>query len=226
MCILTFVPQKDNQICITHSRDESVLRPAAIPPSKYLIGNQHIRFPKDPQGGGTWFAQGQDWVLCLLNGAFEDHITKSTYRASRGTIIKDFFQYKDLNDFLCHFNANGLEPFTLVLFDIKNQKNHQLVWDEKVLNIQHFDAQKPHIWLSSTLYNNDLKKEKSKLFYDFLDASHDVIRYHNSHKFNHLEHQNPKRRIENIHTIAITQVKGSYEKLEMEYIRMMNDELI
>jgi uncharacterized protein with NRDE domain len=70
MCVLTYIPQSDGRIAITHNRDEHIQRPAAIPPQAYLIGNQEVTYPKDPIGGGTWFAHNEDWVVCLLNGAF------------------------------------------------------------------------------------------------------------------------------------------------------------
>lgn len=218
MCILTYIPQKNEALFITHSRDENILRPAAIPPSFYQIENQNVIFPKDPQGGGTWFAQSKDWVLCLLNGAYEDHITKPQYRASRGTIITDFFQNPNFDEFQFRFNAQGLEPFTLVLFDINNSKIHQLIWDEKVLNIQHFDSQKPYIWLSSTLYDASLKKSKTDVFYRFIQSKNDILDFHKTHSFKHSEHEGTKRIIKNIHTVSISQVVKSGDKIKFSYV--------
>jgi uncharacterized protein with NRDE domain len=77
MCVLTFVPNTDFGYILTNNRDENSVRPKAIPPRKYKIGNSAIYFPKDAHAGGTWIAQNQSYTLCLLNGAFEKHIQKA-----------------------------------------------------------------------------------------------------------------------------------------------------
>jgi uncharacterized protein with NRDE domain len=220
VCVLTYIPNANGSITITHNRDEHVLRPRAIPPQVYLIENQKVIFPKDPLGGGTWFAQSDDWVVCLLNGAFEAHERKPKYRTSRGTIITDFFQNPDIQHFMHHFEVIGLEPFTFLAFDLKEKKVHQLVWDEKVLHFKNIDALQPHIWSSSTLYNTKIKAMRAKIFEQFVTiqpSAKQVIDFHKINIDNDLHKSFFVNIGENIKTVAITQVFCNKHKIKMNY---------
>ncbi len=220
MCVLTYIPHSDGRVTITHNRDEHILRPEAIPPRVYSIEKELVTFPKDPQGGGTWFAVHQDWVACLLNGAFEAHLRKSSYRASRGTIITDFFQKPNWSDFIQRFDPQGIEPFTLVLFDLSKNKIIQLSWDEKMLQVQHLLSHLPHIWSSSTLYNAQIKATRNQIFKQFTlsqPTAPQIIDFHKINKDNDL-HESFFVNIENkIKTVAITQVTGKHEAMKMSY---------
>jgi hypothetical protein len=50
------------------NRDESVLRPAALPPRRQVFGRRRAILPIDPQGNGTWVAVNDAGLaLALLN---------------------------------------------------------------------------------------------------------------------------------------------------------------
>ncbi len=220
MCVLSYIPHSDGRVTITHNRDEHILRPEAIPPQVYSIGNEMVTFPKDPQGGGTWFAVHQDWVACLLNGAFEAHVRQAFYRVSRGTIITDFFQTPNLQDFVQCFNPQGIEPFTLVLFNLKDHKIIQLTWDEKMLQLLHLDANQAHIWSSSTLYNASIRGMRTQIFKQFVatqPTAQQIRDFHKINKDNDL-HESFFVNIGNkIKTVAITQVTGKHETMKLRY---------
>jgi uncharacterized protein with NRDE domain len=170
MCTLTYIPLKNGDIAITHNRDEHRLRPAAIPPQAYPVGSGKAVFPKDPQSNGTWYAMHKDWVCCLLNGGFERHVSTPPYRRSRGTVIPDFLTTLDMGTFTAQFDAQGMEPFTFVAFDLKKQVVHQLVWDEKALHWQKLNPLSAHIWCSVTLYDSLIYKKRRSLFERFIDT--------------------------------------------------------
>jgi uncharacterized protein with NRDE domain len=221
MCVLTYIPHADGSITITHNRDEHISRPEAIPPQTYLLGKEEVMFPKDPQGGGTWFAIHQDWVCCLLNGGFEAHQSNPPYRASRGTIITDFFQKPDFYDFIKRFDPKGLEPFTLLLFDLQNRKIYQLVWDERILQIQHLDTKTPHIWSSSTLYNSAIKRNRSQIFKQFYATqpnASQIIDFHKVNINNDLHRSFFVNINDKIKTVAITQVSGKHKAVKTNYL--------
>lgn len=221
MCVLTYVPHGDKSVTITHNRDEHIQRPVAIPPKEYLIENQRIRFPKDPLGGGTWFASNDDWVVCLLNGAFEVHERKATYRESRGKIITGFFQNPDMQDFIERFDPIGIEPFTFVAFNLIQQQVYQMIWDEKVLHIMTLDATKPHIWSSATLYNQKIRTIRGKIFQQFCEEkpnSHQILDFHKVNIDNDLHKSFFVNINDVIKTVAITQISTQSHKIKMNYL--------
>ncbi len=221
MCVLTYIPQKSGLVTITHNRDEHISRPEAVPPQAYSVGNETVIFPKDPQGGGTWFAVHQDWVCCLLNGAFEAHLSQPPYRTSRGTIITSFLQYLDIQCFSAHFNFDGIEPFTFLVFNLKEKKIYQLVWDEKILQIVHLDATKEHIWSSSTLYSSKIKSTRKQIFQQFASirpSAKQIIDFHKVNINNDLHQSFFVNINDKIKTVAITQVTGRHGNMKMNYL--------
>ena len=220
MCVLTYIPHADGRVTITHNRDENILRPEAIPPQAYRIENEIVTFPKDPQGGGTWFAVHDNWVLCLLNGGFEAHESRAPYKESRGTIITKFFQNADNQQFIQKFSPIGYEPFTLVIFNLKEKKVQQLVWDEQILHIQNLDSKKPYIWSSSTLYNAAIKGTRKRIFEQFSSIKPTTFQIVDFHKMN-IDNDLHKSFFVNINdkikTVAITQVSGRQGTMKMKY---------
>jgi uncharacterized protein with NRDE domain len=227
MCVLTYIPLKNGQLSITHNRDEHIHRPQAINPIAYLINGEQVTFPKDPQGGGTWFAAHEDWVCCILNGAFEGHQRKPNYRISRGSIITDFFQNPDIQDFIRRFEPNGIEPFTFLAFDLKNNRIHQLVWDEKILHIFHLDPNRAHIWSSATLYNHSIKMTREKIFKQFVIQKPNANQVFDFHKLNidNDLHQSFFVNInDRIKTVAITQITGLHHNMSLTYESFYDNE--
>ena len=220
MCVLTYIPHTDGRVTITHNRDEHILRPEAIPPRSYQIGKEQVTYPKDPQGGGTWFAVHEDYVLCLLNGAYEKHESKPPYAASRGTIITQFFNHLSPQRFVNNFQPIGYEPFTLVIFDVKLHKIVQLVWDEKILQIRNFDSKVAHIWSSSTLYNTAIKATRVQIFNQFVTikpTAAQIIDFHKVNINNDLHQSFFVNINDKIKTVAITQVSGRHNTMKMSY---------
>jgi uncharacterized protein with NRDE domain len=221
MCVLTYIPRKNGLFIITHNRDEHILRPKAIPPKAQLLENEIVTYPIDPQGGGTWFAEHLDFVCCILNGAFHKHESLPPYRSSRGTIIFEFFKYKSVDVFLQKFDPKGLEPFTFVVFDLKNKQIYQLVWDEQIFHCHHIDGTKPQIWSSSTLYNEEIKSTRKKIFNQFATiepTAQQVIDFHKINVDNDLRKSFFVNIDDQIKTVAITQVSGKYGRKTLEYL--------
>ncbi len=220
MCVLTYIPHGKGHFTITHNRDENIHRPFALPPTSYVIDGETVVGPLDPQSGGTWFALHQDWVCCLLNGGFEKHQRKTAYRESRGTVIPSFFKYLDVAKFMYHFNAIGFEPFTLVVFNLKKLEVHQLVWDEHIFHCLRLDGQKPHIWSSSTLYSQEVKKGRQQLF-DHFNTSHpnadQVLDFHQINRENDWRESLFVNIDDVIKTVAITQASGCYPNIKLRY---------
>jgi uncharacterized protein with NRDE domain len=220
MCVLTYIPQPYGCVTITHNRDEHITRPTALPPTTYLVGAEKVIYPKDPQGEGTWFAVHQDWVCCMLNGAYQLHERKKTYRLSRGQVILYFMQHLDIQSFVSNFNAYDMEPFTFIAFDLKRQKIHQVIWDEKTLNLQHLSSKLPHIWSSVTLYNPEIRSMRKTIFEKFLEKkpnNQSILDFHQLNAKDSLGNGFFVNIDNRVRTVAITQVTGKYEEMELKY---------
>src|SRR5258708_5525570 len=123
MCTVTFLPLNETEFVLTSNRDEKSVRKPALQPSLYQVHNALVVFPKDQQAEGTWIASsGIPFTLCLLNGAFERHVSKKNYRISRGLMLLDFFHFNNVDVFLDEYNFEGIEPFTLLLLDTRKRK--------------------------------------------------------------------------------------------------------
>jgi len=171
MCTVTFYPN-NNEYILTSNRDEVKHRPT-LAPKKYIINNQEITFPKDEVAGGTWIATNNNTkTVCLLNGAFERHQRKESYSRSRGLVLLESFSYANVTDFINNVNLNGVEPFTLLLFDTKNTLEiTELRWDETKKHVSKIDATQPHIWSSSALYDKSTREQRKKWFQFLLDKN-------------------------------------------------------
>lgn len=227
MCVLTYIPQANGSVSITHNRDEHIRRPVAIAPAWRPLGTGEAMYPLDPQGGGTWFALHQDWICCLLNGGFVRHTRKPEgYQTSRGQIILRFLEQGNAADFAQKFDPEGLEPFTLVTFDLAQRQLHQYVWDERIWHVHHLDAAQPAIWSSSTLYDTPVKSSRQHIFKQFMRQNPAPTQIFDFHKL-HVKGDTGKSMFVNIDdaikTVAITQVNGSHQNMRMRYESFSNN---
>jgi uncharacterized protein with NRDE domain len=220
MCVLTYIPQSNGLVTITHNRDEHHTRPTALPPTEYVVGSEKVVFPKDPQGEGTWFAVHQDWICCMLNGAYQLHERKASYRQSRGQVILSFMQCLDIQIFVSKFDAYNMEPFTFIAFDLKRQKVHQVIWDEKTLNLQSLSEKTPYIWSSVTLYDSKIRAMRQQMFDQFLvnkPKAQAIFDFHQLNAKDSLGNGFFVNIDNRVHTVAITQVTGKYGEMELKY---------
>ena len=168
MCTVSFIPNKNGDFILTSNRDESPNR-NTIPPEFYELNNTQLLFPKDEIAGGTWIgASDKKRLICLLNGGFEAHHPKGSYRLSRGVIVKDLLTANDAVAEIDLIDLKGIEPFTIILVEFsKDLKLFELVWDGKNKYLSEKEL-KPIIWSSSLLYSNEIKLKRENWFNNFM----------------------------------------------------------
>ena len=177
MCVLTFLPNGNSNYILTNNRDEALARPKAIPPKKYIIHDKQVFFPKDAQAGGTWMATSEDFTVCLLNGAFENHLPMPPYSQSRGKVILDFFKFDTVNDFISTYSFDKIENFTLVIVHHKELlKIREFRWDGTKLHYTSKNPKEAHIWSSATLYSQGIRTERGHWFTDFREQNPNATR--------------------------------------------------
>lgn len=171
MCTVTFAPKPNDSFILTSNRDEAPQR-HTIPPKVYSLEGTRVLFPRDELAGGTWIgASEKKRLVCLLNGGFEPHRRRESYRMSRGIIVTELLKDEDASHAMKRFDYTDIEPFTIILVDWKKTlRLYELVWDGEEA---HFDEKSlaPHIWSSSLLYTSEAKRKRESWFSEFLMAT-------------------------------------------------------
>lgn len=174
MCTVVFIPGTDRHY-FASLRDESPGRPVAMAPRKYYENNVGYLSPLDSQAGGSWIGVNTYGILIiLLNGGFETHEKKKSYRKSRGLIVKELL----LSDMpvieWSLMNLDGIEPYTLIVASDKSL--FKLVWDGQHKHRILLDNGRPHIFSSATLYNAQARIIRQTLFEKWISMNPSVTK--------------------------------------------------
>jgi hypothetical protein len=227
MCTVSFV-NNNGVVMITSNRDEKVIRPGAIVPRNYKQNGKNIMYPKDSKAGGTWFAMDENGtVLVLLNGGITKHISTSSYRKSRGLIALDIIANDSPKDFWKEIDLDSIEPFTLVLYQEKTL--YELIWDGFVKRKTKLDETQNHIWSSVTLYSDEIRKERSDWFFDFLKDKKeisplDMLDFHRNTHSDDTQNGLIINRENTMKTLSVTQTVMEQNKGVMKYYDLVKTE--
>jgi hypothetical protein len=168
MCTVTYLPLNTSDFILTSSRDVPFVREKAMYPKKYIEDGVELYYPKDRKAGGTWIGtSSKNRLICLLNGGFEYHTSRISYKKSRGIIVKDLLKVDNIHNGLDKIDLIDVEQFTLTIVDWNNNLELiEFVWDGKIKHINIL-PQEPHIWSSSTLYDESVKQLRRDWFIDW-----------------------------------------------------------
>ena len=165
MCTVTYIPLGNSDFMLTSSRDIPFAREKAEHPKKEVEDGVELYYPKDGKAGGTWIgASSKNRLICLLNGGFVYHTSRASYAKSRGLIVKELLKADDIRIGLNQVDLIGVEQFTLTIVDWNDSlKLLEFVWDGSKKHIK-LMSQEPHIWSSSTLYDESIKQLRRDWF--------------------------------------------------------------
>lgn len=226
MCFVTYIPYQQGFI-LTSNRDESVGRPKALPPKKYLIDAIPVFYPQDGLAGGTWIAASPKATVCLLNGAFIKHRHEPPYRMSRGKAVLDFFRYEHLNDYISGYDFGGIEPFTLVVIEEENElRLSELRWDGTQLHLKTPDATQAHAWSSVTLYSDEVIRRREHWLAQWLQnhpvfEGEDVLDFHALGGTGDTTNDLVMNRNNELRTVSTTQILKTPDLFLMNYRDML-----
>jgi len=226
MCTLTYLPLGDDNFLLTSNRDETPLR-KTIAPQEYLENEVKLMYPKDKIAGGTWIGKSEkNRVVCLLNGGFENHVRKLPYRMSRGVVVINILTADDAIHHVENFDFRNIEPFTLVLIDWNTGlRLYELVWTGTEKHFKEL-PQKPRIWSSSSLYNQEMKLMRKEWFQTWLNNQEKFTKESilNFHKRTDLGTKDTTLKMKRpfVETVSITSIEKR-EDVTMEYLDFLND---
>lgn len=227
MCTVTYIPQKEGFI-LTSNRDESAAR---SPQNLTRIQQEGIEliFPRDTTAGGTWIAISEtNRLVCVLNGAFEKHKHRPPYSRSRGIMVLDFFKYSSAQNFFETYDFEGMEPFTMIIFD--DGDLFEFRWDEQRRHILPLDHTAYYIWSSSTLYPSDIQKKRKGWFDTWLDNREDfsleaITDFHKNGGEKDTWNGFIMNRLNLVQTVSITNIIKTDSEMKMRYHDLINNGL-
>lgn len=222
MCTVSYLPLENNGFILTSSRDVPYARKKAEKPNKYIENGVELFYPKDGEAGGTWIGtSSKNRLICLLNGGFEYHTSRSFYKKSRGLIVKELLKVDDIFEGLNVIDLVGVEQFTLTIVDWNNELQLiEFVWDSVKKHLKKM-KQEPHIWSSSTLYDAEVKKLREEWFSNWQHANdftqENILNFHKTAGVG-------DKRIDVLMdrklggTVSITSIKKNHNNLTTKYI--------
>lgn len=218
MCTVLFIPDKQTSILVS-LRDEHTARPAASFPEFRKQGDTISLFPKDSSGGGTWVGANDNGnIIILLNGGFVRHERRESYARSRGLIVTELLSVDDPSEAWMQCDLTDIEPHTLVI--LQNKQLFQMVWDGDTKHKIEKSTVNPHIWSSSTLYNEVAAKQRENWFHKFfssmenMDASSllDFFQQHGNDNTGFIINRN-----ETIKTLSMTYLVADAHQVSLHY---------
>jgi uncharacterized protein with NRDE domain len=87
MCTLTHVSFGNNNFILISNRDETPFR-KTLSSQRYPENSIELTVPKDAITGGTWIVLSKKTLGLSTKWWFETHIRKTSYKMSRGVIVK------------------------------------------------------------------------------------------------------------------------------------------
>ena len=215
MCVVSYI-NTDGCFYLTSNRDIPKDREIAIPPQSYIINDQILFFPKDPNAGGSWIATNAERLGCILNVKNKRLLKKNN---SRGIfMIECLTQYKP-EDYFKSYDLSNTYPFSMILIDITKKSLQQLIWDGDKKDIKTLNIKQNYLWMSSSIYNQNIIDTKKNLFNDILNTQFnkkDILNFHIENKFN--PSMNNK-----INTANITQISGSLDIENLDYFNLLDN---
>ena len=220
MCTVTYLPLGENNFVLTSSRDVPFSRKKALLPKTYIENRVALQYPKDGEAEGTWIGTSdRNRLICLLNGGFENHEQQEFYAKSRGIIVKELLSATNIVEAYTTIDLKNIEPFTLVIVDWNTDLVLvEFVWDGKkhVRNL----SQKAHIWSSSTLYSNKMKRMREEWFLHWQEQNpldgKSILKFHQKAGIGNPTVDVIMKRSK-VGTVSITQVQKTENNIEMTY---------
>ncbi len=228
MCTLTFVSLGENECVITSNRDEDPGRPTSDSLQLKQQNQNTLMLPVDKTAGGTWIAASSAGkVHCLLNGAFKPHEFNPPYKLTRGLVLLESLKHPDLSTFHKSFDFEGIQPFTLVAFDLKHKQTEEIRFTGDELTHTKINSNKPSIWSAAQLYSKENIEFREELFNEFIaDSSRvtpdNLLSFHKQENLSDPDKGFIINREEKVKTTSIIQVVLKNGDLKVRFEDLLN----
>lgn len=230
MCTLTYIPLGKHNYLFTTNRDEQSDRHANLPVN-CLVDDEKVLYPEDKKEKGTWILCTATFSMCLLNGAFNKYESNPPYKKSRGKVMLEFLKFNSTLDFILNYNFDGIEPFTIVIIRSNRELMlEELRWDGSNFHYRNLDPQKPAIWASCVLFDDENQNLRRIKFRNWLAGSdfsqQSVLSFHKYMGVDDLFNTALINSENKVQTLSITQIRKLDNKLVMYYENLLEDKKI
>lgn len=228
MCTVTFIRVNDS-FFLTSNRDEKAQRSRALPPMAYQLNEARFLFPKDADAGGTWMILKDNLTAAvLLNGAFIHHSSQPPYKQSRGLILLEILAAANPLDFFSKMDLEGIEPFTIILFQEKLL--HECRWNGSEKYKKKLSIQQNHIWSSATLYDPAVQSKREEWFVKWLNKNprpsmEDIFHFHQFAGEGDEQNDIRMNRGGKLFTVSITGIQLTKDCGMMNYLDLKDGQL-
>ncbi len=218
MCLVSFVPLAKT-VVITSSRDEDKERKKPSLVTNYIRNEKRLNFPQDVKGG-TWIGYDNfNNFLVILNGARTKHKRVLPYRKSRGLIVLELLDAKDIPMAWEAVDLRNIEPFTLLHYS-KEGSLWEWIWDGQNKITTQLDAKVGHCWLSSTLYTPEEWEEMKIKFQNVLPNLKNPEAIRKFHLENRYETKPTGFIYPPVKTVSNTTVHFKEEAIHLDYLNL------
>lgn len=221
MSTITYLPYKD-KIYITCSRDDRPSKHYASAPAVKNHTSGKILYPQNALTGGTWVGiHNNGNAMAMVQGAFAPHIRKDSYRSPRGLVFLEIFDSDNPVKKFNEANLTDIEPFTLIAWLKQNGTLWEMRWDEYEKFVTSLPADMPHMWSSSTLFDESMMERRREWFNEWRLSQDmitgDGIRWFHEHGGEGFERMNLNPNNGATHTLSITGIEISDDRSVMYY---------
>jgi hypothetical protein len=198
----------------------------AMPPIIYESATGKILYPKDGDAGGTWIAMHENGnAIIFLNGGTIKHISAPPYRKSRGVILLEFITDPNPLQQFSIIDLFNIEPFTAVIWD--DGKLFECRWDGIRKYQLMLDDEKPHLWSSVTLYDDEVIRRRENWFSEWIaihpePALDDILHFHQFTGDGDQHNDLLMNRNGQVYTVSITGMELRAGSGFMKYIDLKN----
>lgn len=247
MCTLTIIPwsslsshqpaTEGNGLRLLCNRDESRLRPAALPPQSRILGGRQACMPIDPVSDGTWIGASDAGLIAVLMNVYlrapEAAVNNigpasATPKPSRGRIIPQVLHAGSLTEarsLAAALDHAQFEPFRLLLVD--RAQIVELVWAQGRCEWKPAEPiRRPLFFTSSGLGDDIVAKPRRRLFDElFADGENWPLRQNAFH--HHVWPGNERASVwmtrPEAKTVSCTQVELDEARVRMTYRARVGD---
>jgi hypothetical protein len=185
-----------------------------------------VLFPKDSEGGGSWFCAHENGnLVVLLNGGWLKHIPEPRYQKSRGLVLLDLADALHPVNAFKQYYLQQIEPFTLVVW--QHAELFECRWDGTEKFIKRCSSHQPRIWSSVTLYDEKVRSMREQWFSAWLHEhascnKDEVLTFHRFGGTGDRQHDLMMNRLNQVSTVSITCAEWTGNAISMHYLDLVS----
>jgi len=140
----------------------------------------------------------------------------------------DLFNHESVDDFMNSYDFEGIEPFTMIVYD--NLVMKEFRWDGNQKHTRAVDTRQPQIWSSASLYPKAIREKRESWFIKWLDGrkkigQEDILKFHRFGGEGDGENDFVMNRYDVVQTVSITSIVKSPEGAAMRYHDLVDNRI-